>query len=70
MKGAVSIRLKGDKQMKKQIVSAAGPVTIKANDEKQRSGQYGFIPESSRRGKHKVRYVESSDVAKGCKLCK
>lgn len=56
--------------MKKQIVSAAGPVTIKANDEKQRSGQYGFIPESSRRGKHKVRYVESSDVAKGCKLCK
>ena len=56
--------------MKKQTVSTVEPATIKANDEKQRSGQYGFIPEPSRRGMHRVRYVESSDVAKGCKLCK
>ncbi|MBL4608403.1 MAG: hypothetical protein JKY01_11335 [Pseudomonadales bacterium] len=33
-------------------------------------GQYGFVPVQGERGKRKFRYVESSEVAKGCKLCK
>lgn len=38
--------------------------------EKPQKGQFGFVPAQGQGGKRKFRYVESSEVAKGCKLCK
>jgi len=38
--------------------------------EKTEQGQFGFVPTQGQVGKRKFRYVESSEVAKGCKLCK
>ncbi len=38
--------------------------------EKTQQGQFGFVPTKGQDGKRKFRHVESSEVAKGCKLCK
>lgn len=57
--------------MKKKCEESEVQVADSGSDkEKTQKGQFGFVTAKEQGGKRTYRYVESSEVAKGCKLCK
>jgi len=61
--------------MKKKECQDQEVKAVNSDEEKEKTqqGQFGFVPTQPTQGqdgKRKFRYVESSEVAKGCKLCK
>lgn len=58
--------------IKKKECEESDIKAVDSGEEKERAqqGQFGFVPAQGQGGKRKFRYVESSEVAKGCKLCK
>ena len=55
-------------QVKKEAVNNNDKQNDKIAEAPQ--GQFGFVPNQGQSGKRTFRYVESSELAKGCKLCK